>query len=515
MFRRLLRNYDLAAGAEPGGEGRAETLAAMLDRIEKNVQGVESWLSLLKRRRALAKARPEMFRQYQEAGRRAAGAFPWSEPLAALALESALQGGPVTGAETIRGYGAITGGASLSPLALSAAILCGDFGDPSRAAENRGEALLSAALPLIRPSLPQGREDRLLINLALLKLLRRDYAGAEAQVLGISRGGTGEWEAFLGEYYYDFGDPSRAAEIFSRSAGERGLLRSADSLWLGGKIENARNIWLTFRTAPAGPGFRSLYNLGASATEAGEREKWFGLLYQAGEENPALREEPCYGYGLIAHTRSLAPREALDILEGRARRQGPPGPEEALRDLEILRRRGEFWTIERTAAELWMLLGRYPEDSRLYQWAAWYFDYQRLREDSAVLIRTAGYRGIRGPWLELSAALGDLETGRLEEAEEGLRSIVSGTGGPSIWQAEANLGLLLEARHAPAEALMHYETAAAGVRDRREASRLQLRIAGCLRALGREEESRRALLYSLDLNPANLAARLELRRLED
>jgi tetratricopeptide (TPR) repeat protein len=531
MFQRLLRNYDLAAGTEGGnsGGGEPETLSAMLDTMEKNTQGVESWLSLLKRRRALAKAHPRTLAQYQEASRRAAAAFPWSEPLAAVALASALLGPAADRTEAIRGYGALINDTRLIPLALAAAVLRGDLGDPSRAAENRGETLLSLGLP----SLSRQREDRLIVNLVLLKLLNRDYQGAEAQILGISRQGTLEQGAFLGEYYYDFGNPARSAEIFNRMAGDQALLRSADALWLGGRTESARNIWLALGNTqsntqgnvqgnsggavPAGPALRSLYNLGASAPTAEEGEKWFTLLYRAGEENPALREEPGYDYGLIAYTRNLAPREALDILDNRAS-QSPQGPANstgtaALRDLEILRRRGELWTMERTAAETWLLLGRYPEDSRLYQWAAWYFDYQRRREDSVALARTAGYRGIRGPWLDLSAALGDLESGRLEEAEQGLRSI--SLADTPIWQAEANLGLVLEARRAPAEALEHYEIAASRVKDSREASRLQLRIAGCLRALGRKEESRRALLYSLDLNPANLSARLELRRLEN
>jgi tetratricopeptide (TPR) repeat protein len=510
VFRRLLRDYDLIAAADPGREN-LDSLNALLDRVEKNTQGVESWLSLLKRRRALAALSPRMLTPYREASRRAAEAFPWSEPLAALALASALLGAPVTegAAETLRDYGARITSTSLSPLALSAAVLCGDFDNPRRAAENRGETLLSAALPLMRSGLSGRRGDRFVINLALLKLINRDYRGAEAQLQGLSRAAASEQGAFLGEYYYDFG-PLRAAEIFGRAGDGKGLLRSADALWLGGKPENARHIWLALsKAAPAEPEtlIRSLYNLGASDPAGGE--PWFTLLYQAGEDNPSVREDPGYGYGLIAYTRSLPPYEALALLD---RWRTPETA--ALGDLEMLRRRGELWVPDRTAAEAWTLLGRYPEDQRLYRWAAWYFDFQRRGGEGAVLIKTAGYRGIRGPWLDLSAALGDLEAGRLEEAEEKLRSIVQDRGNRPLWQAEADLGLILEARRAPAEALEHYEIAAGRARDGRAASRLQLRIAGCLRALGRQEESRRALLYSLDLNPGNLAARLELRRLE-
>ncbi|MDR2073704.1 MAG: hypothetical protein LBP60_09780 [Spirochaetaceae bacterium] len=40
-------------------------------------------------------------------------------------------------------------------------------------------------------------------------------------------------------------------------------------------------------------------------------------------------------------------------------------------------------------------------------------------------------------------------------------------------------------------------------------------IARCLRSLGREAESRRILDYALDLDPDNLEAALEKRRLEN
>jgi hypothetical protein len=501
-FYRALRNYDriFAAGERPGEDGdsggRPETLDAMLDKIEKGAQGVESWLSLLKRRRALAKAYPQTLAQYREAARRAAAAFPWSELLAALA-------GLPYAAES-RDYP--VNDTRLIPLALAAAFLRGDFDSPGAAVKNQGEALLSQGLPLTR--LPGDRKDRLIVNLAILKILKRDYSGAEAQLQGLSRAaGQG---AFLGEYYYDFGDPLRAAEIFNLAGGEGGLLRSADALWLGEKPENAGNIWRTLGgTAQTGLAarFRSLYNLGASFPD--EREKWFGLLYQAGEENPALRGDSSYAYGLIGYTRNLAPHDALELLDSRFRDLDSLA---ALRDLEILRRRGELWTPERTVAKTWLLLGGYPEDPRLYRWAAWYFGYQRRWEEGAILVKTADRRGIRDPWLDLSAALNDLEAGRLDKAEEKLRSTISASA--PIWQAQANLGLIMESR-SPAEALKHYEIAAAGVENRQAASRLQQRIAGCLRSLGRKQESRRALLHSLDMDPDNLTARLELRRLEE
>jgi tetratricopeptide (TPR) repeat protein len=532
LFHRTLRDYDLISAGPPDPE-RLDTLSGLLDKMERNARGVESWLSLLKRRRALAGTSPRMLSRYRDSSRRAAEAFPWSEPLAAIAAAALLQGAAVTAenAGTLRDYAALISESGLSPLALGVFILAGDFNSPALSpalARGRGEALLGAALPLIRPAMPGEQGDRLIANLAILRLLNGDYRGAEAQILGIPRPEAPELRDFLGEYYYDFGDPLQAAAVFSRDAGDRALLRSADALWLGGKTENARNIWLTLSrqdtTAPVAPEVRvrSLYNLAAAAPDAEEQKKWLALLIAEEPESPARPEpedparpapgrEPSYFYGLAAYTRTLAPYEALALLDSRA----PGGPEtEALRDLEILRRRAELWTLDRTVAETWVLLGRYPRDSRLYRWAAWYFSRQRRYEEVAVLVKTAGYRDIRDPWLDLAASLRDMETGSLDQAEERLRAISLDPENRAIWQAEANLGLILESRHAPFPALERYETAAGRVKDKRAASRLQLRVAGCLRTLGRTEESRRALRYSLDLNPDNLAARLELRRLD-
>ena len=57
-------------------------------------------------------------------------------------------------------------------------------------------------------------------------------------------------------------------------------------------------------------------------------------------------------------------------------------------------------------------------------------------------------------------------------------------------------------------------TALRSTASQNAASRIQVRIAYCLGALGRLDESRSALEYALELNPDNLRARLELGRLE-
>jgi tetratricopeptide (TPR) repeat protein len=104
-----------------------------------------------------------------------------------------------------------------------------------------------------------------------------------------------------------------------------------------------------------------------------------------------------------------------------------------------------------------------------------------------------------------------MREGKLDEAEELLRAVPQEAG---IWQAGANLGRILESRHAPRAALEQYETALSLVKDNAAASRIRFRMALCFRALGQREESRRALRHSLELNPDNLPARLELQNLE-
>ncbi|MDR3249055.1 MAG: hypothetical protein LBT39_09760, partial [Treponema sp.] len=329
VFHRLLRDYDLIAAATPAADRvpeRLATLGGMLDKMEKNAQGVESWLSLLKRRRALAGSSPAYLIQYRAAARRAAATFPYSEPLAAISAAATLKDAPISPetAATLRGYTELINDTQLMPLALGIAILAGDFNYPGQAAASRGEALLTAALPIIRPRLSQGAEDRLIVNLVLLRLIKQDYRGADAQLRGVSQPNSPATRRFLGEYYYDFGDPLRAAEIFIQEGDEKGLLRAADALWLGGKAPNAINLWLTLSGAStgrleaptAGPEnfpatsaarLRSLYNLAATASTAQEQDAWFTRAYQAGQLDPALREDPCYHYGLVGYTRTLPP----------------------------------------------------------------------------------------------------------------------------------------------------------------------------------------------------------------
>jgi tetratricopeptide (TPR) repeat protein len=399
---------------------------------------------------------------------------------------------------------------------------------------------LSAALPLFRGHIDARTGEALTTDLAILNLLEGDTEGAAAGIQGglyeaRGPGGLSETSApspdflrFAAEYFYDFGDPLRAAELFSRLGTEMDIIRQADALWLSGRPENARNIWALL-VSPAGghqaaagsvpPALaaRVLYNLALTAADNREAAALLEQLIALPSAAPGIAGSGAVPgadivHGIIRYSRLLDTPQSLTLLE-RSIKEFPRNP---LLDLEVLRRRsgpagyGETWETGRVVGETWLLLCRYSEQEELYQWGAWYFDYQRQWAETARLLKTAERYQFNGPWIRFHAALGSITGGDLSRAEELLLAIPA-----ADWPVFANLGRILEARLAPAPALEYYELAASLAPNREEAARIQLRIARCLKSLGRDEESRRVLEYALDLNPDNLNARLELRRLDN
>jgi tetratricopeptide (TPR) repeat protein len=502
-FSRELQRYDAILA-----EGRAlnpDELGPLLDRLEQNALGVESHLSVLKRRRNLALNHGSV-KAYGEAARRAAAAFPFSEPLAAVAAEALILEEPQIDDDRkvpLRQYGELLSEPRFLPLALGLYILAGDMQDPSGAAAiPRGKVLLDSAISLFRGE----RQAEFLIDACILRL-PDDPEGAGALIISLLQNPEAPEKAyrFAAEFFYDHGNPLRAAEIFSRFSDEESLLRQADALWLAGFPEGARAIWTAlvspdhegqFLLRPQAGG-RILYNL---AVLAADREEKLGYL-----EKLFIRD-PGHPYGLIAYSRLFdTPKAAVILTEMNPRQEDP------LSDLELLRRRQDEWGIAKTIAETWLLLGRHPEDGRLYQWGAYYFDRQRQYGETALLIQTCRLKQLGGAWLDFHEALGFIREGRIEEGETILQTLSQDN---AVWQIPANIARILESRRSTAAALAYYETAATLVKAPQDASKIQVRIAHCLRVLGRDQESRRVLEYALDLDPENLKARLELQRPE-
>ncbi|MDR1374306.1 MAG: hypothetical protein LBJ24_04970, partial [Treponema sp.] len=395
-------------------------------------------------------------------------------------------------------------------LAFALHTLAGDFESPEDAAAlPQGERLLAAAGPLLRGS----EQTDINTDLAILRLLRGDIQGAAGPINSLLTAAPAEGPLsgayqFAAEFLYDYGDPLEAARFFARIPGEENLGRQGDALVLAGY--RPRNIWLSIvseRTTAAGSGTaetslvtRTLYNLASSAET---REEKLNYLEQLISRSARTAGNEGITFGIIRYTRFFDGPQAAAILEGLDR------TDNGLLDLEWYRRRREEWSLERSLAETWLLLGRHSQDGRIYQWGAYYFDYQRRYGDTAALLQNAAYNHIEGPWISLHEGIGLIREGQLEAAEVRLKSIPS-----APWQVPANLARILEARRAAATALESYETAASLVKNPRDAARIQLRIARCLRTLGRDGELRRVLQYALDLDPDNLNVRLELHRLD-
>ncbi|MDR3170087.1 MAG: tetratricopeptide repeat protein [Treponema sp.] len=485
-------------------------LNATLNLLGKQAVGVESHLSVLKRRRLLAQQDPRFLPQYQQLAQEAAAAFPVSEPLAAVAVESLLMGNAPVHEETaaqLTGYASRLSGTTLSSLALGVYILTGTLADPTRAAliPNK-EVLFSATVP--------GAD--LTINLMVLRVLDKDIAGVTTQLNGLLSPSAGTAEEpirrFAAEFFYDYGDPLRAARLFSQFSDETSMVRQADALWLSNHISNARNIWTILVSAeqagklqPDVSTIRSLYNLAVTASDPKEERSYLERIFRETQQQEA--QSSYYEYAIIRYTRLLDTSQSIALLEQEQSRHSP------LLDLELLRRRRDTWSLAKTVGETWLLLGQYPEDPRLYQWGAYFFDFQRQYDETALLLKNAGYHHISGPWVDLHEGLRLIREGHLEEGQQRLDAIRPLS---TAWQVPANIAWILESRRSTAAALDLYKTAASLVRtsDKEAAAKIQFRIGHCLRTLGRQQESRQALEEALALNPDYLNARLELRRLD-
>jgi tetratricopeptide (TPR) repeat protein len=534
-----LREYDLHV-SRSGGRNN-EALWRILDRLEGEADGIEAQLSLLKRRRQLVTEDPRFLEPYTGAARRAAAAFPYSGSLAAVAAESLLFGASLgERRNSLVSYAALMSEASLSPLVLAIHVLLGDLSDNQRAAGLSAlETLTAAAFSRIAAGIEE--EAGFAADIILLRILAGDISGAAGRIASnltaFNRNaqvhtsdphdeGTGgipsSFIRLAAEFYYDFGDPRRSAELFVRLGDEESLAMAASALALAGDRSGAGNLWsilasggrtelnTAFRNIQA----RSLYNLAAAAQsreeESQKLEELFTLLPLTDSQNPEARLRT---FASIRYTRLLETGRAQAVLES-------GGVQDYLSDLELLRRRSEAWPVDRTVAETWLLVNRHSEEEALYHRAAWYFNYQRQREETAILLEAAKLHGdFNGSWISFYEALSLMERGELDRAQSLLRAV-----SPAEWQVEANLGLSLEARRTPSAALEAYERAV-GLLNVTEtaytgglktnASRLQVRIARCLNSLGKSADSRRALQYALDLNPNNLSARLALRRLDE
>jgi tetratricopeptide (TPR) repeat protein len=319
---------------------------------------------------------------------------------------------------------------------------------------------------------------------------------------------------FSAEFFYDFGDLERSAEIFSLIEDEKARSREADALYLAGFQDSARLIWSILSDSLNGQlKERSLYNLGVTANDIYEAASHFEKLAFSDITNnvPVSAERQS---GIIRYSRLLDIPQAVKVLEKLKPADYP------YIDLELNKRQASMRELGRQFAEAWLLLDRHYDNEDLYNWVSWLFLFQRNYSELKILLNRVENLKSNDQlepshwtplhWIEVCKAIQLMFEGDLETAENILRSIPADE---ADWTVYANLGRNTEAQRSPSRALEQYNLAALKTENPKTSAKIQLCIAKCFSAIGRQDEAIRALQYAMDLDPENLAVKLELEKL--
>jgi len=491
-FSRLLREYDEAFAQLAGTEREYAYLNRELDNIEKRTLGVESWLSVLKRRRSLAKVHPLSHANYENSINRALKAYPMSQPINAVAAAALVKNTAInleTGQKLRELLYAFEGG-EFNSLRLSLHVILGDFRNSARAS-------------LLPNDITSDGTESVNVDLAILKALRADYRGAAADIQNMLNSHIFLSDPalfFAAEYFYDFGDLLRSAEIFNMIDGEKALVRQADALYLAGYTDMSRYIWSILS---AYSNENSLYNLALTTNDTEEAILYLEQLVSL----DSVSDNGIFQFGLIRYSRLLDNERALFVLQNTG---GISPARFPFVDLEICRRGAQSQEGGRQAAEAWLLLDRHPENEDLYRWVSRLFFFQRFYSEAKILMRRAEQLKFEGQWVPLYNAVLLMNEGDIDTAQEILRSIPPQN---ADWPVSANLGRILEAQRSQTRAIEQYEAAVEKAENPKIAARILLRIARCSLTLGYTNEARRTLEHALELDSENLSVRLELERM--
>ncbi|MCL2265150.1 MAG: hypothetical protein FWC22_03810 [Treponema sp.] len=515
-FHRILRGFDEAFEELFFTEREFDFLNGELDRLEKTAITVESWLSILKRRRAVANIHPASIVNYIKSIENAVKAFPSSQPIIAVAASSLVRYSPINNEieAQIRKWLPLLTEPNFNSLRLSLHVLLGDFKNPA------------AASPIPSDLHSDGTQS-VSVNLALLKTIRGDYSGAasdiqsilneyfyedSAEISALIESGDQQIIAkpsdsvlyFAAEYYYDFGSILRSAEIFSLINDERALMRQADALYLSGYTDIASTIWNIL----AGTNVTSLYNLAVTTDDRGEAALYLEKLINT--ETSANQAQSAMEFGLIHYSRLFNYTAAVSILQNNINKFKLNSP---YIDLEICKRHAQLQNPAQQIAQTWLLLDRHENNEEIYKWAFWNLFFLRNYEEAKILLDRMELFQYRWHWIDQYKALYLMNKGELDEAENILRGIMQEQPG---WQQNANLGRIMAAIHSPSRALEQYELAFEKIdkvpKNYKTASIIQARIAGCFSVLNKPVDAINSFKYALDLDPANMSAQLELDR---
>jgi tetratricopeptide (TPR) repeat protein len=505
-FSRILREYDISAGTYTGTEREYENLNRELVRLEKKAIGVESWLSVLKRRRALARLYPPSMGNYRASINRALKEYPSSQPLAALAA-SALIKETALNKETetaLRGFLPLFTDDNFSKLRLSIHVLLGDFENPQKAAV-LPEYLLSDGTESITQ------------NLIILKILNPKSGGVKS---GIDNNDNTGYNAasdiqavinssvpsrnfirFAAEYNYDFGDIRRAAVLFSRLEGEWAIGRQADCFYLAGFPSSARSLWLILSAAPDE---RSLYNLAVTADNTQEASVYLKKIIDM--DSAAFTNSR--QFALIRYSRFLPGAQAVAVLEKTDKLKPSDFP---FVDLEACKRKTESQQPARKIAEAWMLLDRHPENEDLYRWVSWLMVFQREYDELNILLKrhvSDNYQS--SEWTKLYKSIQLMRGGETDTALDLLQEIPEDS---ARWYVYANRGRLFETLRSFSKALEQYNLAIEKKPEKKFASKILFNTARCYTAISRPADAILALEDAINLDSDNHSARLEYERL--
>jgi hypothetical protein len=472
-------------------------------RLEKQAVSVESLLSVLKRWRKLAQNDEQFIFAYQKATQNAAARYPASQLLSAVAAESLLwsMNFNAENVGTLHSYAERMAQGGLAKSALSIYVLLGDMDNPERA----------STIPEELFDLGNRRFD---VDEAILRILKGDIATASVQINAILRRedvSQAEKE-FAAEFFYNYDKPAQAAEIFSQFTDEDSMIRQSDALYLAGNEQSVRNIWILLLSSQQNyVKVKSLYNLAVAETDIGRKRNYLEQLAEALRSDD-LKDSIYELYSIIRYSRILPAQDALDLLERSFAWGKTP-----LADMEKVSRGREIWTQDKTIAQTWFLLNTYQENEELYQWAAWFFDFERRYEETDMLIKNAAFNGIAGDWLILHKAIGLIRNNELASAQELLESTTQEN---VSWAVYADLACIYEvnrSRESVERAVDYYKKAVSQNTEKsaENAARLQYRLSRCFRLLNRDAESKASLETALELKPDYLNAMTELRRMSE
>jgi len=489
-FNRILSEYDSIFLNSYLTESDFENLNLELNRLESRAVTVESWLSILKRRRILANIHLPSAENYHKSINKAVKIYPGSQPLTAIAAAALVKNSGINNEteEQLRKWLPNITDSFFNDLLVSFHVILGDFKDAQRAAVISDELITDGT-------------EAISVNLAILKAIRGNYRGASADIqMILNNSPSVSAVRFTADYHYDFGDLLRSAELFSQLDDDASIIRQADALYLAGFPETAAKIWMVLADLP---NETSIYNLAVINDNPREAFRYLEKLVNINSDSSKKSRQ----YGLIRYSRFLDYSEAISFLRNSIYSTPKDYP---FIDLEIAKRFTQGRDLGRQLAETWLLLDQHINSEELYMWAAWHFFFQRRFDEAIILLDRLEQLNITAGWIDVYKAIQLMNEGDLNAAENILHSIPHED---ANWHVSANLGRIYEELNSPSHAIEQYTIAALNVQNPKTASRIQVRMARCYNNLSRLSETHRALEYAVELDPENLTAKLELERL--